>query len=347
MPRPLLIGIAVILAVLAAVVILSPRERHEDDGKVTSVVDTLEDGRIEPKTITVPKVAVDQAAKALTGDVPKSLPLDAEDADHTGQRDETPPDAPKAVVDANRAALERNRRTTQALPTAGASGGVPGCVTSFVRNQSSRRGVRPTIQVLHYTVSPNRPGRSDVNGIVAFFNRSSSQASSHFVIDAEGNCAYIVPIEAKSWTQAGGNPWAVSYEIIATGREPAYLGPKGYAKLRSVTAWVAHRIGSPLRRGAISGCSPSRTGIVQHADGGTCWGGHHDVGPFPFSSILAKVTTPVRQVTRANRVTCGKINAWRKAGRPLGGQWERNTVLRVANLRKRGVACTTRGAVRL
>ncbi len=286
--------IAALIALIAgggtiAVTVTSDDEKTPPQ-TLTIPVDGLDAGKAPDKTITVPKVAVDQAADALSGDVPASAPLDESDADHTGLIDETPAATPAEDLADNVDALRDNEATTDPLPTAGASGGAPGCKTAFVANQSSRRGVRPTVQVLHYTVSPNRPGWSDVDGITAFFNRSSSQASSHFVIDAEGNCAYIVPIEAKAWTQGGGNPWSISYEIIATGNESAYLEPAGYAKLRGVMAWVAGRVGIPLRRGRISGCAPSLSGIVQHADGGTCWGGHHDIGPFSFDAVLARVS---------------------------------------------------------
>lgn len=291
MPKKLLAALVALLAATAGVIaVISTGGDEPRPAAVTVKVDTLDGSPDKDKTITVPQVAVDQAADALSGDVPASVPLDSDDADHTGQRDETPAGVPALLLENNADELQQNRRETEALPTAGASGGVPGCRTQFVRNQSSRRGVRPTVQVLHYTVSPNRPGWSDVDGITAFFNRSSSQASSHFVIDAEGNCAYIVPIEAKAWTQGGGNPWAVSYEIIATGREDAYLSAAGYTKLRSVMRWASQRTGIPMRRGQINGCSPSRSGIVQHADGGTCWGGHHDIGPFNFAAVVANVT---------------------------------------------------------
>jgi N-acetyl-anhydromuramyl-L-alanine amidase AmpD len=113
------------------------------------------------------------------------------------------------------------------LPTAGASAGFQGCATRFVRNQSGRGGIRPQWQVWHYTVSHNVPGWADVNSVVALFDRASSQASSNFVIDAEGHCAYIVPIEAKAWTQAAGNPFSISYEIVDYGNEPAYMGVGG------------------------------------------------------------------------------------------------------------------------
>ena len=109
------------------------------------------------------------------------------------------------------------------------------------------------------------------------------------MIDREGNCAYIVPIEHKSWTQAAANPIAISYEVINTGSEGSFMDTAGYAKLRSVMRTVSKRTGIPMRLGRIRGCAPSKSGNVQHADGGTCWGGHHDIGPFSLAAVLAKV----------------------------------------------------------
>jgi hypothetical protein len=330
--------IAVVILIVIAGGVGGYTALNDDDGEnaaatVKVAVDTLDGSPDKDKTIVVPKVAVEQAAAALSGDVPDAAPLDSDDADHTGLVDETPPSASRADLADNAEEQKKNRATTEALPTAGASGGVPGCKTAFVRNQSSRRGVRPTVQVLHYTVSPNRRGWSDVNGIVAFFNRSSSQASSHFVIDAEGHCAYIVPIEAKAWTQAGGNPWAVSYEIIATGREPAYLGLAGFAKLRTVMTWVKGRTGIPLRAGRVSGCSPSRSGVVQHAHGGSCWGGHHDIGPFSFAAILTTVTRGVKPLTASQRRACSLLNFHRKRAHQIG-KWNPSRAARAAELKR-------------
>lgn len=286
----LLVALATLVALLGAVGLVALLSSSEP-APVTVTVNDPADGGIAPKVLEVPAEAVEQAADALSGEAAADIDgVSVESADHTSSRDESPAGAAADELADRSDAVDENREALDPLPTAGASAGFVGCRTQFVQNQSSRRGVRPTVQVLHYTVSPNRPGWSDVDAITAFFNRSSSQASSHFIIDAEGNCAYIVPIEAKAWTQAGGNPFAVSYEIIATGRESSYLGTAGYAKLRSVAAQVAKRTGIPTTRGAISGCSPSKSGIVEHRDGGTCWGGHVDISPFSMADVLSRVS---------------------------------------------------------
>lgn len=323
----------VLVALVAIVVTLT----HDGDegtkaAVVTVPVDGLDAGKAPDRTVLVPKATVAIVAPRLESDLQAP-----------------PPGTPPAQLQAVKRAEQKNVQATTALPTAGATAGFAGCRTGFVRNQSSRRGVRPALQVDHYTVSPNVIGWADVNAVVALFDRSSSQASSHFVIDAEGHCAYIVPIEAKSWTEAGGNSFSVGYEIIATGRERVYLPPAGLRKLAAVQKEVARRIGIPMRQGAVSSCSPTRSGIVQHKDFGICGGGHVDISPFSIGNVVQATVALAggKPVTAANRRTCGKVNAWRRAGRPRGGVWERNTVTRVENLRRRGVACTTKGATRL
>ena len=259
----------------------------DGDGRPDHVTVTVNaapgDGR-PAATITVPTHAVEQARDSLESDLRAA-----------------PAGTPRDLLDAAGDQAASIRATETPLPTAGASQGFAGCVTRFVRDQSSRNGVRPQVQVLHYTVSPNRSGWSDVNAIVALFDTPSFQASSNFVIDGEGHCAFVVPIEVKAWTQAAANPFSISYEIINTGSESVYLAPAGLAKLRSVMREVANRTGIPLRRGAVSGCTVTRTGIVQHRDFGICGGGHGDIAPFALDPIIDYVARPGTPLTRVEQ----------------------------------------------
>lgn len=278
-------GLAAVVAILTSLTIsLGVNIITTDDGNGTKTthyefkVNEAKGDSAPTKTLTVPQGVVKATA---TSTVDKDL------------RDETPPLAEQVApgeLTAAQQEVARIKATQPPLPTAGASQGFVGCRTQFVRNQSSRHGTRPQLQVLHYTVSRNVLGWADVNAIVALFDRTASQASSNFVIDAEGNCAYIVPIEDKAWTQAAANPYSVSYEIVDYGTESVYLQPAGYAKLRSVMLQVAQRTGIPMRQGAVNGCVPSRTGIVQHKDFGYCGGGHFDITPFNKTSVIREVT---------------------------------------------------------
>lgn len=258
-------------SITAAVDVISGVDGHAAVPKVTYTVNTAPGDGAPTRTVEVPKPLVKTTAAALERDL------------HAA-----PSDVPAGQLEAAKQQQAQIRASEPGLPTAGASQGFKGCVTRFVVNQSSRHGVRPLVQVLHYTVSPTRPGA--VAAVVALFNTPSFQASSNFVIDREGHCAYIVPIEAKAWTQAALNPVAVSYEIIDTGKEATYLDSPGYAKLRQVMQEVARRTGIPMRRGAVSNCTVVRPGIIQHADGGLCAGDHHDIEPFLLDQVIAIVS---------------------------------------------------------
>lgn len=292
---------------------------------ISASIDTDGNGPAPARQITV---AVNRAPGdgAPTAKVTVPAPLVAQAAANVeqGLRDETPPlaqqVAPGELTQAQQDAA-RVKATQDPLPTAGASAGIRGCATRFVRNQSSRFGVRPQLQVLHYTVSPNRPGWSDVNAVVALFDRSSSQASSNFVIDAEGHCAYIVPIEAKAWAQAAGNRLAVSYEVINSGHEPTYTATAGYARLRDVMRQVAVRTGIPMRAGSVY---PLRAGIVQHKDGGLAWGGHVDITPFDKAQVIRTIlagSSTAGPNTATERRWCGALAHHRRLVRGHRGAW--------------------------
>jgi hypothetical protein len=157
-----------------------------------------------------------------------------------------------------------------------------GCVSHFVVNYSTRRGVAPREIVLHETVSRDVAGWADVNAITALFNSPRSQASSNYVIDREAHCAYIVRESDKAWTQAAGNPWSISFEIInpASSAAPNLIGGPGRRLLLGIIVDISKRWDIPLRRGAVSSCVPSRAGIIDHFQWGQCGGGHVDTTPF-------------------------------------------------------------------
>lgn len=320
--------IAIVLAVVAAFGVTIAVTDDDGDGRperIEITVNAQQGDGLPAKELTVPEAAVDEARAELD-----HADLDA---------------APEAAQPPTDVQLERAadvQADVKALPEAGAVQGFAGCATRILpTNFSSRNGARATWQVMHYTVSPNRPGWSDVNAIIALFSNPGRQASSNFVIDAEGNCAYIVPIEAKAWTQAGGNPWSVSYEVIATGSEAAYLGDAGWAKLTSVVHQVAKRTGIPLSRGATSSsCTPVRSGIVQHKDFGLCGGGHVDITPFSIDDVVRRVG----QVAPATPLTRREQRIARGACKPKGTGhsrtfWRglaRTQVRRLDSLHKRG-----------
>ncbi len=289
----------------------------------------------QPITITAPKTAVQQATATDVGR-------------HQDLRTEAPAGVPGQQLDAGRAQQEQLAATDQ-LPivTPDAAPVQAGCVSRFVQNYSSRRGVRPRLFVLHYTVSPNRSGWSDVNAITSLFDTPSFQASSNYVVDNEGHCAYIVRESDKAWTQAGFNSVAVSVEQINTGSEPSYAGTAGLAKLARIISDSTARWHIPLRRGAVSGCTVTRAGIVDHNTLGACGGGHDDITPFAVDQVIAaaRAYRERTSITAVDRRTCRKLNWWRAHGRPHGKP-EQNAIRRRKALAARGVTCTPKGPVR-
>ena len=304
------------------------------DGSHTSVTVTVRGVVNQPVEVTAPKTAIAQAGSL---------------GDHDDSRSEQPPGVTPQELDAGRAQQEALAASDQ-LPavTPLAAPLQPGCVSRFVQNYSSRRGVRPRLFVLHYTVSPNRAGWSDVNSIVSLFDRPSFHASSNYVIDAEGNCAYIVRESDKAWTQAGFNSVSISVEQINTGSEATYAGVPGMSKLARVVSDATRRWEIPLRQGRVSGCTVTRSGVIDHAALGDCGGNHGDIAPYSTAQVIAAaqaVRARTAGVTHTDRVTCRKLKWWRNNGRPHGLP-EQRAIRRRKALESRGVSCFRRGAVR-
>lgn len=304
---------AAALAVVGITIVVS-----DDDG----------DGKPDRTTITIELGGHDQAPAGVpagpatlelgeTGQAVLEQAKDTELGGHDGLVNETPGGLPAAAGEKLPLYLERNAESNT-LPDLSplAAPEQAGCRSRFVSNQSSRAGVRPRVIVAHYTVSPNRPGFSDVDGITAYFNSARSSASSHYVIDADGNCNYIVPETAKAWTQAAGNPYSIAIEHIAVGNERYLATPAGYRKSGQVYAAIAKRWDIPIQRGAVNraNCVPTRAGIIQHFDFGACGGGHHDVTPFALAKLIAAAKAAAkppcgkrcRAIKRQQRVVAGR-----------------------------------------
>ena len=121
-------------------------------------------------------------------------------------------------------------------------------------NRSSRRGASVKLAVVHTTESSD----TSFDAIVNYFRRSSSQVSSHYVVDALApkgelwtRTTQMVPEPEKAWTQRSANPVAVSYELIgrASRTRAEWLG-KYRTQLETTAALVAEdtlQYGLPVR----------------------------------------------------------------------------------------------------
>lgn len=236
---------------------------------------------VKPTEVTVSEEAVERTEDSA--DLQENL------------RDETQPNTPRLQIDAVEEKQEQLQRTDpQPLTGPLATPQFPGCRTLFVRNHSSRNGVAPQTFDVHYTA-----GLGTVESLAAYFDRTSTQASSHFVHDRNGRCGYLVALSDKSWTAGARNPFAISTEVINTGSQFPFMTRAGYRSLGRTIARVNHiypRI--KIRRARYRGCVPTRSGIATHWTGAIgsrlqpCNGAHYDIRtgsaqrsgvPSPFS----------------------------------------------------------------
>jgi N-acetyl-anhydromuramyl-L-alanine amidase AmpD len=158
-------------------------------------------------------------------------------------------------------------------------------------NRSSRRGASVRLAVVHTTESAD----NSFSAIVDYFRRSSSQVSSHYVVDALApkgalwaRVTQMVPEPEKSWTQRSANPVAVSYELIgrASRTRAEWLGPYR-VQLETAAALVAEdtlQYDLPVRIGL-----PGVVGHV-HLDALGFPNNHTDPGSgFPWDVFLDSV----------------------------------------------------------
>jgi hypothetical protein len=355
MPPKLRALVALLLAVLAAGTITISLV-GDDDGARRSVTYTTSNGHV-PVKVVVPKAQLHKVRLSDAGE-------------HTGLSDCRAAHCPRDLTSRD---LERDDAAASPKaprisgPVPDASPSQAGCAYRRINaNYSFRSGVRPSIIVLHYTVSGNRTGVGDVNAIWAFFNSSSTGASSNYVIDNEGHCLYMVAESLKAWAQAGFNSaTACSIEVINTGSEPTYIGPyhgAGEMALARVIHDCAARWHIPLRRASIGSTYVRSAGVTDHASLGSFGGGHSDIGRYR-SFMVDRAIAEARELDRPAvparaRTNCSELNRIRAYVRARGGHWSHHPKRRAraeqlkryfAKKHERGrarYACSSGGATR-
>lgn len=308
------LGAAMMVVVTAALVVLivtllsGTDETREGMKEVNGVA-------LGPQAREIYQEVKDNARDDQAGDV------------HAALKNEAPPSSPlfqdpvaqaEATIRAQEEAIEGTRGPDEVEdPQTLAEPEQRGCRSGpFVGNKSSRNGARPSMGIAHRTVSHNVPGWGDVNAIVSWFNNSRSQASSTYVIDAEGNCAYIVNEAFKPWTQGFFNPWSISIEFIHYGNTSAEKWTdKQIRKGALVFADASKRWGIPRKLVNPSGCNVV-AGFSDH-DRLECGNSHTDVGStFPmkkFVSLINYYAWPSCTVRNVKK----RLNAALNPARPL------------------------------
>lgn len=162
----------------------------------------------------------------------------------------------------------------------GASFNQRGCRTIPQGTNFSARqaGVRPTlIGAAHIWVMAERPGWGDVLAVRDFLARIGTGASSHYIIDGEGHCAYTVPETAKAWTAGNMNgQTACNIEMGGVPDDNGWMRPAGMAKAALVMRDCAKRWDIPIQVGNTRGCTVVTPGVVDHNEL-ECGNDHWDI----------------------------------------------------------------------
>ena len=153
-------------------------------------------------------------------------------------------------------------------------------------NRSSRRGVKPSLVVVHTTES----GPGSLWGVVNYFKNEGIDVSSTYVVgdaaspgpDGFTQVVLCVPESEKPWTQKSANPYAISYELIGRAARTKEDWKKQEAQIRTLAALVAEdclQYGIPVKRafpGILGHRDLSGVGFPNdHTDPGVNFPWHH------------------------------------------------------------------------
>ncbi len=134
-------------------------------------------------------------------------------------------------------------------------------------NQSSRRGAKVTLIVVHRPVGSYK-------GSIATLMNPATQASAHAIMAPGGKEAtQLVPWDQKAWACVSFNAVSDNLEIA----DEAWTGedPHGFAVAARIVAFRCHKRGIPARW--IRGSELlNHSGVTRHYDLGAAGGGHTD-----------------------------------------------------------------------
>jgi N-acetylmuramoyl-L-alanine amidase len=159
----------------------------------------------------------------------------------------------------------------------------------------SSRGGSDVDQLTFHTSEGSDKGEN----LAGWIQNPASQVSYHAAVDnySPGVVFRFVDSDSKAWSQAAGNPFALSV---------CFCTPSGAASGWSRDTWLAKPAmldnaaaigrtfcdwyGIPMTPLNASQAQSGARGISQHVDGGSSWSNHHDCGPgFPEDVVIQKM----------------------------------------------------------
>lgn len=150
-----------------------------------------------------------------------------------------------------------------------------------IRQGNHHGHLSPTVVVLHSTESHDRPGTSDVAGVLMFLEDTTEALGIHFVVDKEGNTGQGARINQLVYHARGANSRSIGIEQIGfayhTHWDRSDRTPQ-LEKVAKLLAWLSKERGIPLKRSTTNG-------IAMHSE--ILAGGHTDPGPnYPLNHVL-------------------------------------------------------------
>lgn len=157
-------------------------------------------------------------------------------------------------------------------------------------HQSERAVPTPNLIVLHSTESDEVPhSAADLKAVAGWFQNPAAQASSHVIVDADGNSARCVPDSRKAWTCVNFNSVSLNIEQIGYASFGRRRWRKRWREIRESARWIARwskKYEIPIRRAKVRGSAVIFTGVTTHEALGVAGGNHNDPGPYPMRRVL-------------------------------------------------------------
>lgn len=133
--------------------------------------------------------------------------------------------------------------------------------------------LRPKVIVLHSTESHDRPGTSDVSGVLKFLEDHRESLGIHWVVDQEGNVGQGANLNQMVYHAKGANSFSVGIEQIGFAHSTEWKRKDRLAQLDKVAKLLAYmhkELGIPLKRSTTHGIALHRDFPAgDHSDPGT------------------------------------------------------------------------------
>lgn len=150
-----------------------------------------------------------------------------------------------------------------------------------IREGNVHGRLTPSVVVLHSTESHDRPGTSDISGVLGYLERTPEALGIHYVIDKEGNVGQGARINQMVYHARGANSIGIGIENIGFAHHTHWNREDRTPQideLARILAYLSKDRGIPLKHS-------TKHGIAKHSDFPA--GGHSDPGStFPMKRVL-------------------------------------------------------------